>query len=353
MMTPQWTSVLRCSWLQYDELTVEFLCTFQYDTGSLTHPEAVSFALRRQTQTHTMSVAQFAVAFGLYSQEQVAAPDFEGLLRGSARAAMPGFVADDDLSAFWGTISTQPNTDRRLVSQIRDPFLRYIHRILGSTLIPRRSGMDKHVTRGPETTPYELYDMQTARMVTFDAPPHWMPMLPAPEHASAVPPPSTHRILHQGERPTRDAPPRPPVRPRLTHRYLLQRLDKIEDSVRRIAAHFEVELAPRMPDPHLPSDPEGDTDTEPDDGGDQGMCPKGAETRENGHRNQVRLIMKKTKNLTLGGTPSVTTWCQALHLASSAARIRDIRAHRLATAAPLGDVPQMNFQPKTLISSPL
>ncbi|KAD5508237.1 hypothetical protein E3N88_15940 [Mikania micrantha] len=45
MMTPQWTSVLRCSWLQYDELTVEFLSTFQYDTGSLMHPVAVSLTL--------------------------------------------------------------------------------------------------------------------------------------------------------------------------------------------------------------------------------------------------------------------------------------------------------------------
>ncbi|KAL8239968.1 hypothetical protein R6Q59_016535 [Mikania micrantha] len=257
MMTPQWTSLLRCSWLQYDELTVEFLSTFQYDTRSLTYPRVVSFALGRQT--HTMSVAHFAVAFGLYSQEQVAAPDFEGLLRGSARAPTPGYVTEEELSAFWRTISTQPNTDLRLASQIRDPFLRYIHRILGSTLIPRSSGKDKvssfdlfclyciqgchpanlatilltsfarprrggrttrldmgpyighlahhlrvfltypveHVTRGPETTPYELYDMQTSGMVTFDALPRWMPMLSAPEHAPAVPPPSTHHEIER------------------------------------------------------------------------------------------------------------------------------------------------------------
>ncbi|KAL8234969.1 hypothetical protein R6Q59_021069 [Mikania micrantha] len=121
----------------YDELTVEFLSTFQYDTGSLTHPGAVLFALGRHT--HTMSVAQFAVAFGLYSQEQVTDRDFESLLRGSARVTRPGFVADDDLATFWVAISTQPHTDRKLASQIRDPFLRYIHRIIGNTFIPRHS----------------------------------------------------------------------------------------------------------------------------------------------------------------------------------------------------------------------
>ncbi|KAL8264127.1 hypothetical protein R6Q59_022257 [Mikania micrantha] len=85
----------------------------------------------------------------------------------------------------------------------------------------------------------------------------------------AVLSPSTHHILHRGERPARDAPPRPPVRPRLTLRYLIQRLDAIEDNQRRIAAYFDIELAPRMPDPHLPSDPEDNTDTEPDEGADE------------------------------------------------------------------------------------
>ncbi|KAL8204335.1 hypothetical protein R6Q57_009958 [Mikania cordata] len=141
MMTPQWAPLLRCTWLQYDELTVEFLSTFRYDARSLSYPGAVSFALGRQT--HTMSVAQFAVAFGLYTQEQVAAPDFEGLLKGFTREARPGYIIEDDLSAYWRTISTQPHTDHRLATQIRDPFLRYIHRIVGSTLVPRHSGKDK------------------------------------------------------------------------------------------------------------------------------------------------------------------------------------------------------------------
>ncbi|KAD1995852.1 hypothetical protein E3N88_42058 [Mikania micrantha] len=329
MMSPQWTSVLRCSWLQYDELTVEFLSTLQYDAGSLTDPGAVSFVLGRHP--HTMSVAQFAVAFGLYTQEQVTAPEFESYLRGTARVARPGFAADDDVAAFWREISTQPHTDRKLASQIRDPFLRYLHRILGSTLICRHSGKDKvsamdlfclyclhgrhpanlaallltslarprrggstarldmgpyighlahvfrvfqtypveHVTRGPDTTPYELYDMQTAGMVTFDRPPRWMPILPAPVHASPVPPPSTRRILHVGERPPRDAQGRRPVRRRLTLMYLYQMMDTIDANIRRLGEHMEVELIPRLPDPHLPSDPEDGSDTEPDVGADE------------------------------------------------------------------------------------
>ncbi|KAL8208628.1 hypothetical protein R6Q57_008040 [Mikania cordata] len=196
--------------------------------------------------------------------EQVTAPDFEGLLGGFTRAARPGYITEEDLSAYWRTISTQPKTDRRLASHIRDPFLRYIHRIVGCTLIPRNSGKDKvssfdlfcfyciqgrhpanlatillalfvrpslgghmarldmgpyighlahslrvfltypreHVTLGPETTPYALYDMQTTGMVTFDTPPCWLPLLAAPDlpdQAPVVPPPSTHHILHRGE----------------------------------------------------------------------------------------------------------------------------------------------------------
>ncbi|KAL8216177.1 hypothetical protein R6Q57_023014 [Mikania cordata] len=138
---PQWAPLLRCSWLQYDELTVEFLSSLQYDTRSLSYPGAVSFALGRQT--HTMSVAEFAVAFGLYTQEQVAAADFEDHLRGFTRAARVGYVTEDDLSAYWRTISTHPRTDRRLATQIRDPFIKYIHRILGCTLIPRHFGKEK------------------------------------------------------------------------------------------------------------------------------------------------------------------------------------------------------------------
>ncbi|KAL8233296.1 hypothetical protein R6Q57_003074 [Mikania cordata] len=160
IMTPQWAPLLRCSWLHEGvsgtkrpgkEIVIE---DNLLDKGI--DSEGVSGTKRpgkeiviednlldKGRQTHTMSVAQFAVAFGLYTQEQVTAPDFEGLLRGFTRAARPGYITEEDLSAYWKTISTQPNTDPRLAFQIRDLFLKYIHRIVGSTLIPRNSGKDK------------------------------------------------------------------------------------------------------------------------------------------------------------------------------------------------------------------
>ncbi|KAD7477159.1 hypothetical protein E3N88_00295 [Mikania micrantha] len=166
--------------------------------------------------------------------------------------------------------------------------------------------------------------MQTAGMVTFDRPPRWMPILPAPEHAPAVPPPSTCRILHRGERPPRDAPPRQPASPHLTQRYLLQRLDAMEDNQRRIAAHLGVELAPRMPNSHFPSDPEDDTDTEPDEGADEDEENVPRRSGNEGKRaseSRAGEQTKKSRKVTLGGTPIVETWPQALRAASSAANL--------------------------------
>ncbi|KAL8258395.1 hypothetical protein R6Q59_030436 [Mikania micrantha] len=234
MLTPPWVYLLRCRWPQYAELTVEFHSTFQYDARSVTTPGAVAFALGRTA--HSMIVADFAVAMGIYTREEVTARAFEDLLLGVSRAARPGHATEYEMAAFWSTIAIPPHTDRRLATHIRDPLLRYIHRILTSTLIPRHSGKDK------------------------------VPILADPPGpVPPVPPPSTHRILHQRERPPHDVPPRPPAAPRLTQRYLLQRLDTLEDNQRRIAAHLAVELAPRMPDPRPPAsdhEPGSDTDLE-------------------------------------------------------------------------------------------
>ncbi|KAL8205465.1 hypothetical protein R6Q57_009016 [Mikania cordata] len=126
--------MLRCEGPQYAELTVEFLSTFRYNTCSLTSPGAVSFALRRTT--HRMSVIEFAVSMGIFSREEVAANEFEGLLWGVSRAARPRYVTEEEMAVYRRSIVVPPHTNRRQATQIRDPLFRYIHRILANTLIP-------------------------------------------------------------------------------------------------------------------------------------------------------------------------------------------------------------------------
>ncbi|KAD5508382.1 hypothetical protein E3N88_16085 [Mikania micrantha] len=326
MLTPPWVYLLRCRWPQYAELTVEFHSTFQYNARSVTTPGAVSFALGRTA--HSMSVADFVVAMGIYTREEVTARAFEDLLLGVSRAARPEHVTEDEMTAFWSTIAIPPHTDRRLATQIRDPLLRYIHRILTSTLIPRHSGKDKvsyfdlfclyclhgrrpanlatilltsfarmcrgghtarldmgpyiyrladrlgvldwypieHLTLDPETVPYALHDMQTSGMVMWDVPPQWAPILAdPPTPVPPMPPPSTHRILHRRERPHQDQEARQPAPPRHTVRYLHRRIDTIEDIVRSIAVTVGAPVPPRMPDPHLRSDHEPGSDIDPED----------------------------------------------------------------------------------------
>ncbi|KAL8215885.1 hypothetical protein R6Q57_022722 [Mikania cordata] len=144
MVTPRWVRVLCCEGSQEDELTVEFLSTFRYDTCSLTYPGAVSFTLGWSLRA--MSVAQFVISMGIYNQEDVAPRDFEGLLRGISWAARPGYVTEADMDSYWGMISVPPHTDR-LATKIHNPLIRYIHRILACTLIPRPSCKDKDPSR--------------------------------------------------------------------------------------------------------------------------------------------------------------------------------------------------------------
>ncbi|KAL8260172.1 hypothetical protein R6Q59_028125 [Mikania micrantha] len=101
----------------------------------------MSFALGRTIRG--MSVAQFAVSMGIYTQEEVAAGEFEGLLRGVSRAVRPGYVTEEEMAVYWRMISVPPHTDRQLATEIRDPLLCYIHRIMVCTLSPRHFGKDK------------------------------------------------------------------------------------------------------------------------------------------------------------------------------------------------------------------
>ena len=91
-----------------------------------------------------MSPSQFAFWCGFYTEEEVRDPGFGTLLRGIFPTARPEGITIEDIRAFWATIAWIDYSPKDAIeTQIRDPVYRYIHRILASTLIARKSGTEK------------------------------------------------------------------------------------------------------------------------------------------------------------------------------------------------------------------
>ncbi|KAF5760123.1 hypothetical protein HanXRQr2_Chr16g0749591 [Helianthus annuus] len=197
-----------------------------------------------------MTLPQFAVATGFYTQQEVHEPGFVTLLRGVVKKAQDFCVMKEDLARFWGTIATAPFSNNMVASDIRDPVHRFIHKILAATLIGRHEGDNKvnhhslfclmcmvegqpanlasifawSMTRpsrggrqarlycgpyitwlaeslavfadypaermhtGPAPTLMELKSFQSAGIVTYDEPPAWAAIVKGPQ---VQPPPST------------------------------------------------------------------------------------------------------------------------------------------------------------------
>ena len=87
LITPRWRRLLDVRRPAYHELTLEFHSTFRFDSARLTSLGAVSFALGRRT--HIMSVAQFAVHAGLYTEEETSQPVFTESLMGWTDVDVP------------------------------------------------------------------------------------------------------------------------------------------------------------------------------------------------------------------------------------------------------------------------
>ncbi|KAD5802902.1 hypothetical protein E3N88_14262 [Mikania micrantha] len=242
----EWRTALDCRWPQYMELTVEFHSTFRQMSGSFDDPAAVSFALGRRT--FSMSIPQFAIATGFYTDEQVRAPEFAQSLRAVVREPSDLGITERQLEEFWSSIADGPFTSAIIESSIRDPLIRYVHRMVSCTLIGRRAGVEKcnqldllcmysmisrrpanlacillssfarirrggatarldlgpyigrialrlgvfnrfprrFLTEGPETGRYSLDDMRLAGMCSMADPATWMPARPAPERTPDV-----------------------------------------------------------------------------------------------------------------------------------------------------------------------
>ncbi|KAL8223230.1 hypothetical protein R6Q57_020629 [Mikania cordata] len=133
LLGPKWVRVLACDWPQYKELTMEFHSTFMYDDSEFDSLDAVSFSLGRQV--YEMSILQFAVVSGFYTEDEVLSPMFGSSLRGATKKNRDFCLFEVDLSEFWATIADSPFSTSMLESDIRDPLLRYIHRVLECTLV--------------------------------------------------------------------------------------------------------------------------------------------------------------------------------------------------------------------------
>jgi hypothetical protein len=83
LLSERWRAALAAPAQQYLELTVEFISTLQHTLGDFSAPTVVSFSLGRRI--YDMSIPQFAVATGLYTEADVADPQFETRIRGLFR----------------------------------------------------------------------------------------------------------------------------------------------------------------------------------------------------------------------------------------------------------------------------
>ncbi|KAL8224280.1 hypothetical protein R6Q57_019755 [Mikania cordata] len=141
LLGPKWVRVLACDWPRYKELTMEFHSTFMYDDSEFDSLDAISFSLGRQV--YEMTIPQFAVVSGFYTEEEVMSPRFVSSLRGATKKNRDFCISDVDLSEFWATIADSPLSTSMLESGIRDPILRYVHRVLACTVVGRSSGEEK------------------------------------------------------------------------------------------------------------------------------------------------------------------------------------------------------------------
>ncbi|KAL8218820.1 hypothetical protein R6Q57_022193 [Mikania cordata] len=117
---------------QYRLITVEFLSTFVFRPRAADQPQAdpdqpeVSFRLCGLA--YAMSLAEFGNALGLYTEEELEMPIYTSAIH----------TADDAVvSAWWPRIGDEPFVRAARVTRIRDPLIRYLHRVIASSITGR------------------------------------------------------------------------------------------------------------------------------------------------------------------------------------------------------------------------
>ncbi|KAL8223930.1 hypothetical protein R6Q57_019405 [Mikania cordata] len=117
---------------QYRLITVEFLSTFVFTPHAADQAQAdqqqpeVSFRLCGLA--YAMFLAEFGNALGLYTEEELQMPIYTSAIH----------TADDAVvSAWWPRIGDEPFVRAARVTRIRDPLIRYLHRVIASSITGR------------------------------------------------------------------------------------------------------------------------------------------------------------------------------------------------------------------------
>ncbi|KAL8214320.1 hypothetical protein R6Q57_003769 [Mikania cordata] len=114
---------------QYRLITVEFLSTFVFRPRAADQPQAdpdqPELSFRLCGLAYAMSLAEFGNALGLYTEEELEMPIYTSAIH----------TADDAVvSAWWPRIGDEPFFRAARVTRIRDPLIRYLHRVMASSI---------------------------------------------------------------------------------------------------------------------------------------------------------------------------------------------------------------------------
>ncbi|KAL8206008.1 hypothetical protein R6Q57_009559 [Mikania cordata] len=120
---------------RYRLITVEFLSTFIYrpvdpdfqpQPDQPQPPEEISF--RVCGESYCMSLREFAIVFGLYTEEETHMPIYTTAISSADDAVV---------SAWWPRIGDEPFVRAARATRIRDPLIRYLHWCIASSITGR------------------------------------------------------------------------------------------------------------------------------------------------------------------------------------------------------------------------
>ncbi|KAL8223693.1 hypothetical protein R6Q57_019168 [Mikania cordata] len=117
---------------QYRLTTVEFLSTFVFRPRATDQlqadPDQPEVSFRLCGLAYAMSLAEFGNALGLYTEEELEMPIYTSAIH----------TADDAVvSAWWPRIGDEPFVRAARVTRICDPLIRYLHRVIASSITGR------------------------------------------------------------------------------------------------------------------------------------------------------------------------------------------------------------------------
>ncbi|KAK1417157.1 hypothetical protein QVD17_26280 [Tagetes erecta] len=136
-----WRKVIDVPSQQYQEFVYEFFSTFRFDKkAELDTKKAVRFTLGGLKIS--WSIREFAWRSGLYTKSATQQVAFTESVRCISEPDAVG-VTLRNLMEFWPTIGEDDYKPGIASTKIRDPVIRYVHRVIGGTILGRFNGTDK------------------------------------------------------------------------------------------------------------------------------------------------------------------------------------------------------------------